>query len=150
MTDLVGLSEQAEGQLTKEEAAAFGRTVTAFREGLPSRQRDALTAILARHAEATRGVAGEAAAAPPGAGAQVEEPWTEDETTAFARALGTFRDGLPPQQRDLFTSILAVGTRPRADEDDVQGYFWGTGFGGFATIAAKNEIFTTEEIFGNP
>lgn len=34
--------------------------------------------------------------------------WTEAEATGFAQALTTFRDGLPPRQRDAFTAILAT------------------------------------------
>jgi len=45
--------------------------------------------------------------------------WTEVEATTFAQTLATFRDGLPPRQRDAFTEILAAGD---AAQGDVQGY----------------------------
>ncbi|MGH2603993.1 MAG: hypothetical protein ACRDJ9_31990, partial [Dehalococcoidia bacterium] len=34
--------------------------------------------------------------------------WTEEEAMAFAQTLATFRDGLPPRQRDAFTAMLAT------------------------------------------
>ena len=47
--------------------------------------------------------------------------WTEEEATAFAQALATFRDGLPPRQRDAFTQILATAG-DAASGDDVRGH----------------------------
>ena len=64
---------------------------------------------------------------------QVQGPWTEADTTAFAHALGAFRDSLPPRQRDILTAIVAtsakaVGEDPRG-HDDAQGYFYNWFFG---------------------
>lgn len=50
-------NEQVQGPWTAEEGAAFGDAVATFRDGLPSRQRDAFTAILA--AAAHQGGAGD-------------------------------------------------------------------------------------------
>jgi hypothetical protein len=47
--------------------------------------------------------------------------WTEDEAMAFVQALTTFRDGLPPRQRDALTGILATAGAA-AGGDDVQGH----------------------------
>jgi hypothetical protein len=40
-------NEQVRGPWTAEEVATFGEALATFRDGLPSRQRDAFTAILA-------------------------------------------------------------------------------------------------------
>lgn len=47
--------------------------------------------------------------------------WTEAEVTGFVRAVATFRDGLPPRQREAFTGILAAAGATAGGED-VQGY----------------------------
>ena len=46
--------------------------------------------------------------------------WTEEEATGFAQTLATFRDGLPPRQRDALDAILATAGATGGDE--VQGY----------------------------
>lgn len=56
------------------------------------------------------------------AGEQAEGPWTEEEAAAFAQALVTFRDGLPPPQRAAFTAILAAAAAQGDAGGDVQGY----------------------------
>jgi hypothetical protein len=47
--------------------------------------------------------------------------WTEAEAVAFVQTLGTFRDGLPPRERDAFNGILAAAGAA-ANGDDVQGH----------------------------
>jgi hypothetical protein len=47
--------------------------------------------------------------------------WTEEEATAFTQSLATFRDGLPPRQRDAFNSILTAAGEA-ASGDEVEGY----------------------------
>jgi hypothetical protein len=46
--------------------------------------------------------------------------WTEEEAMAFAQTLGSFRDGLPPRQRDAFTAMLT--TAGAAVSEDTRGY----------------------------
>lgn len=47
--------------------------------------------------------------------------WTEEEATTFAQAVTSFREGLPPRQRDAFNAILTTaGAAARGD--DVQGH----------------------------
>jgi hypothetical protein len=52
---------------------------------------------------------------------QADRPWTQDEVSEFTQTLRTFRDGLPPRQRDAFDSILELGAQA-VGGDDVQGY----------------------------
>jgi hypothetical protein len=52
------------------------------------------------------------------------QPWTEEETMAFNEALATFRDSLPPRQREAFNAILQTAAAAAAD-DDTAGYFMG-------------------------
>ena len=47
--------------------------------------------------------------------------WTAAEVTGFVQAVATFRDGLPPRQREAFNAILAAAGAA-AGGDDVQGY----------------------------
>ncbi|MGH2585462.1 MAG: hypothetical protein ACRDJE_11160 [Dehalococcoidia bacterium] len=47
--------------------------------------------------------------------------WTADEAMAFTQAVASFRDGLPPRQRDAFNGILATAGAA-ASGDDVQGH----------------------------
>lgn len=47
--------------------------------------------------------------------------WTEPEVTAFVQTVATFRDGLPPRQRDAFNGILTAAGAA-ASGDDVQGH----------------------------
>src|SRR3954471_21210964 len=46
--------------------------------------------------------------------------WTEAETAEFVQALATFRDGLPPRQRDALNGILAASAA--ASGAEVTGY----------------------------
>ena len=47
--------------------------------------------------------------------------WTAEEVTGFVQTLATFREGLPPRQRDAFNQMLATAGAA-ASEDDVQGH----------------------------
>lgn len=47
--------------------------------------------------------------------------WTEEEVTAFARALVSFRDGLPTRQRAAFSEMLATAGAG-VGADDAGGY----------------------------
>lgn len=46
--------------------------------------------------------------------------WTEEEVTGFVQAVATFREGLPPRQRDAFTAILTAAGDTAGD--DVHGH----------------------------
>ena len=48
--------------------------------------------------------------------------WTEEEATGFAQTLATFRDGLPPRQRDALDALLATAGATATAGDEVQGY----------------------------
>ena len=47
--------------------------------------------------------------------------WTEEEVAGFVQAVATFRDGLPPRQREAFNAILATAGAA-ASGDDARGY----------------------------
>ncbi len=63
-----------------------------------------------------------------------EQAWTDEEVAAFEQTIASFRDGLPPREREAFNAILAGAAE--AGGEDVQGYF----FGGIGLVVAGNVL----------
>jgi hypothetical protein len=53
-----------------------------------------------------------------------KQQWTQEELTTFTQKLTSFRDDLPPRQRDAFNAIMtAAGKQVAPETEDVQGYW---------------------------
>jgi hypothetical protein len=53
-----------------------------------------------------------------------EQAWTQEEIASFTQKVTSFRDGLPPREREAFNAIMTAADKQVAPEtEDVQGYW---------------------------
>jgi hypothetical protein len=129
----MGDTSATDYELSEEEIQEFWEKVGAFRDELPSGEREAFNAIVAGATQAAERTAD--------AGT--------DEAAAFGRRLSTFREGLPPRQREAFNSVVAAGVAEiGARGDDVQGYVLPMLGGGAAAVVGGIGVFSAGMMLG--
>jgi hypothetical protein len=130
----MGGTSATDSVLSEEEIQEFWEKVKAFRDELPSGEREAFDAIVAGAAQAAERTA---------------DAGTDEAAAAFGRRLSTFREGLPSKEREAFSSIVAAGVAELgARGDDVQGFTPLLGLGGGATVVEAIGIFSAGMMIG--